>query len=116
MGNSLGDIDFEYIINISSVDPQVGSDLGGTVLTIIGENFCLDPLDNAVSLSNDENDIHLRCLILESTTTQITCVTPPLSSEIRDYTVFVTGKLLEEAKCTGDCSFVYELASTPSAE
>ena len=40
VGNSIGDIDFSYLISISGISPATGSDMGGTIITITGENFC----------------------------------------------------------------------------
>lgn len=43
--------DFEYIIPLTGVSPSSGSKLGGTLLTLNGDNFSTNKLDNAVFLS-----------------------------------------------------------------
>lgn len=38
---------------VTGVSPQSGSIYGGTLVTITGENFSNDPLDNPVKIGND---------------------------------------------------------------
>lgn len=55
--------------------PKTGSIYGGTVITITGENFSDDPLDNPVKIGEHY------CFVLTTNTTQITCKTDLLPNE-----------------------------------
>lgn len=56
-----------YEILVSSFYPVEGSDFGGTLITIEGNNFLPEIQDNAVFLSHNLEDIHLRCVIQTAT-------------------------------------------------
>lgn len=58
---------------IYSISPIIGSKLGGTVLTITGDNFSSMLKDNVIFLGDSDNII---CHILTSSHTQLTCLTP----------------------------------------
>lgn len=57
----------EIISKITGISPMVGSTLGGTLLTIDGENFSDDPYDNPVKVGDNY------CLVETTSPTQITC-------------------------------------------
>jgi hypothetical protein len=89
--------------------PKQGSIYGGTTITITGENFSNDPLDNPVKIGANY------CYVETSSPTQITCKTDLLHGEAPgDETFLVFLKTSEEAVCGGatGCIFTYV---TPSA-
>ena len=49
--------------SVTSVSPLTGSTLGGTLITITGENFSNDHLDNPVKIGDDY------CYVLSSSVT-----------------------------------------------
>jgi hypothetical protein len=70
--SSIGRIDktplaLEVYGKITGFSPASGSLLGGTLVTIDGENFSDNPLDNPVKVGNNY------CLVLTTSPTQITC-------------------------------------------
>lgn len=69
-----------------------------------------------MSKSISEN---LICTVIDSSATEITCVTPPITDE-DVYTgaldVVVQGKLIEEAVCTGTCNFEFTDGKTGSLD
>lgn len=94
---------FSYVIKVISVSPVVGSTMGGTELTITGENFCeANALDNNVFVTNGRENV--MCNILTANKNTITCVTGPMDSAFTDgveLDVVVQGKLIEDGTCTG---------------
>jgi hypothetical protein len=77
---------------VNSVSPLRGSKYGGTLITITGENFSEDPLDNPVTIGSDD------CYVITSTPTEITCRTDLLSDkETGGETLIVFLKTSEEA-------------------
>jgi hypothetical protein len=61
--------------SVTSISPLTGSKLGGTLITITGENFSNDHLDNPVKIGADY------CYVITSSPTQITCRTDLLASQ-----------------------------------
>lgn len=57
---------------ITSISPTSGSVYGGALVTITGENFSNEPLDNPVKIGDDF------CYVITSSPTEITCRTDPL--------------------------------------
>jgi hypothetical protein len=57
---------------INSISPTSGSIYGGALVTISGENFSDEPLDNPVKIGDDF------CYVITSSPTEITCRTDPL--------------------------------------
>lgn len=89
--------------------PKQGSVYGGTTITITGENFSNDPLDNPVKIGDNY------CYVETSTATQITCKTDLLHNEVPgDETFLVFLKTSEEAVCggAGGCYFTYVTPTT----
>ena len=87
----------------------MGSIYGGTTITITGENFSNDPLDNPVKIGGNY------CYVMTSSPTQITCKTDLLHGEaFGDEQLLVFLKTSEEALCGGvtGCFFTY---TTPLA-
>lgn len=107
---------FSYIIKVISVSPVVGSTMGGTELTITGENFCAASiLDNNVFISNGRENV--MCNILTANKNTITCMTGPMDPAFKDggeLDVVVQGKLIEEGTCTGTCKFTYKSVDMPA--
>lgn len=62
--------------SITSVSPLEGSIYGGTLVTITGENFSDEPLDNPVKIGNDY------CYVITSSPTEITCRTDLLHGKV----------------------------------
>jgi hypothetical protein len=54
---------------ILSVSPTIGSIYGGTLVTITGENFSDEPLDNPVTIGGHY------CYVITTSPTEITCRT-----------------------------------------
>jgi hypothetical protein len=52
VGYSDGNVDFSYIITLSSVSPSTGSSNGGSLVTLTGTNFSNSIADNAVFFTN----------------------------------------------------------------
>ena len=65
--------DFTYGTFITSVTPTSGSIFGGTVLTIIGENFSPTVLSNQAYVGK------AGCSVLTASTTMITCRTSSIA-------------------------------------
>ena len=88
---------------VTNITPLIGSMNGGTLVTITGTNFSIDPLDNPVKVGPNY------CNVITSTTTQITCrivdIVAPVALEKQVVLVFL--KASEEAKCVGTCLFDY---------
>lgn len=57
----------EVISKITGISPLSGSYLGGSLVTIDGENFSDDPYDNPVKVGDNY------CLVETTSPTQITC-------------------------------------------
>jgi hypothetical protein len=77
---------------ITSVTPQMGSLYGGTLVTIKGENFSNEPLDNPVKIGSHY------CYVITSTPSEITCRTDYLlDQESGDQLLLVFLKTSEEA-------------------
>jgi len=95
--------------SVTSISPTSGSLLGGTLITITGENFSDDPLDNPVQIDGKD------CAIESSSSTEIKCRTPaPSSSSDSTHSVLVFLKATEEAVCSGTCDFTYTSSKTPA--
>lgn len=54
---------------VTGVSPLTGSIYGGALVTITGENFSNDPLDNPVKIGNNY------CYVITTSPTEITCRT-----------------------------------------
>jgi hypothetical protein len=82
---------------VTSISPLTGSVYGGTLVTIEGENFSDNPLDNPVKIGADY------CYVQTTSTTQITCRTDMLSAQVaQDELVIVFLKTSEEAATPND--------------
>ena len=94
---------------ITAVSPSSGSALGGTLVTITGENFSNDASDNAVMIGD------ALCLVETSAPQQIVCriahrtVTDDFSTLYpANAPVSVFLRLGETAKCPSGCTFTFE--------
>lgn len=95
---------------MTSVSPLTGSKYGGTLITISGENFSNDPLDNPVMIGNQY------CYVQTSSPTEITCRTDLLTENgIGNQQVLVFLRTSEEAKTPDDEPINFTFA-TPLAE
>lgn len=95
--------------SVLTITPRQGSLEGGTLLTITGENFSNDALDNPVKVGDHY------CYVVTSTPTEITCrisITAGTTQTAETVEVIVFLKTSEEAVCaTGtDCNFAYQAA------
>ena len=86
-GNSVASpkeaVNFSYIIRVLSVSPSSGSPLGGTELTITGENFsAANKVDNNVFIEIDFRT-NVMCTVISATQTQIKCITPPAHPDFK---------------------------------
>jgi len=96
--------------SITSVSPTGGSKYGGALVTITGENFSTDPLDNPVKIGNNY------CYVITTNTTHITCRTDLLTANtVGDQLVIVFLKTSEEAATPNNDDIMFTYA-TPTAE
>jgi len=96
--------------SITSVSPLTGGKYGGALVTITGENFSNDPLDNPVKIGDNY------CYVLTTSTTQITCRTDLLTDNtVGEQLVIVFLKTSEEAATPNDDDIMFTYA-TPTAE
>lgn len=110
-----GRIDSDLLIlqvhgSVTGVSPLTGSKYGGALVTITGENFSDDPLDNPVMIGNNY------CYVQTTSATQITCRTDLLTDQaVQDELVIVFLKTSEEAATPNgdDIQFTY---ATPTTE
>jgi hypothetical protein len=89
---------------VTSVSPTSGSIYGGTLITIIGENFSDDVITyNPVKIGSEY------CYLLTTSTTEITCRTDFLTDQaVQDEFLIVFLKASEEAICDEIiCTFTY---------
>jgi len=108
--------DFQVEAKVTSFTPNSGSILGGTLITITGTNFGDDPQDNPVHINLGEYASHVKCLIISTSATKITCrVEESEFAQRRIQTRLEAGanpelvvflKASEEAKCD-DCSYTF---------
>jgi len=102
---------------ITNISPRSGSVLGGTIVTITGENFSEDPLNNPVTMNLEFAQI------ISSSETQIVARLPATEAfqhlESNPETVVVGLKTSEEAQCGGleemsenYCKFTFTDAET----
>ncbi|XP_035687261.1 fibrocystin-L-like isoform X2 [Branchiostoma floridae] len=107
--------------NIDSISPDVGSMVGGTLLTITGSGF------TSYGIEASDIDIRvgaLKCPITEHTYNQIVCETAPISQNKRSadsdikrdisITMSTGGGPVNFACSSGDCSFTYSESATPT--
>ena len=98
---------FSYKIVVTSLSISQGQIGGGYNLTVTGYNFATATGTNNVFIGNSKNSI---CSVLTSSPTEIVCRMPRMAE---DYTidtaleVVVTGRILEESVCEGNCTFFY---------
>ncbi|KAI8520654.1 Fibrocystin-L [Branchiostoma belcheri] len=111
---------FVLLPNVDSISPDVGSMVGGTLVTITGYGF--------TSPGIDASDIDIRvgalkCQIVELTYNQIVCETPSIrqnkreaSSDIERGIAIVmstSGGPVDIGCSSGDCAFTYSESATP---
>nr|XP_026692211.1 fibrocystin-L-like isoform X4 [Ciona intestinalis] len=97
---------FALVPNIKSVVPVSGSMQGGTKLTVTGFGFyTLTPL-NRVSISGTP------CMVQQSTSHQLTCVTSAVNQETSANITFSRSPYI--STCTGSCLFSYLASMTPT--
>ena len=107
VGKGVGRIDKEPLeLEVSACVEDIsnlrGSYLGGTLLTIDGENFSDDPLDNPVLVGGNW------CYVLASSPTQITCRIAETGTElVEDAQVIVYLRTSEAATMTSDDVFSF---------
>jgi hypothetical protein len=99
---------------VTGISPKQGSALGGTTVTITGENFSDDALDNPVMIGDSD------CLVQSTSATKIVCkiehrdAITDFSDYPKEGQVSVFLKLAETAACrTDSCKFTFE---EPKAE
>ena len=130
MGSSIGNVTFEYTLNIDSLHNSTsGSIGGGTVITILGVGFPEVPERDILNIANEfalmqfsnESEVNNNqtedfivllnssiCAVIESNYSYITCISGPHSAALVDVVVVVNGiiSVLEN-------SFKYSIYSTP---
>lgn len=98
---------FSYKIVVTGLSITQGHIGGGYNLTITGYNFATASGTNNVFIGDGMNSI---CSILSSTPTSIVCRMPRMLDSYTSGTpqgVVVTGRILEESVCEGNCTFTY---------
>ena len=104
-----GDLKMEIVVD--SVSGSSGSVEGGHLITISGQNFSAVPTDNQV-VFGDNSDM---CRIESATATEIKCRTmKPKEVLSGPQTVYVFGRITEEAICSGTCKYTFDSAKTPT--
>lgn len=102
---------FSYELIVDSISPISGGLGGGYDITITGRNF--GPADShTVFVGTAENMV---CTMKSATATTIVCTVPRIDSTYTPgsaVNVVVTGRLLEESICKGNCGFTYNAAVT----
>mmetsp|Transcript_24300 Transcript_24300/g.21475 ORF Transcript_24300/g.21475 Transcript_24300/m.21475 type:complete len:139 (-) Transcript_24300:337-753(-) len=106
--------DVELSLKVLSISPNVGSNAGGTLLTITGDHF-------SSTLEHNQVTIGVRnviCDIEDYDTTFIKCRTRANTvgyAEPQD--IHVLSRVSFEADCVaGDCTFEYQAAQTPEIQ
>jgi hypothetical protein len=99
---------------VTGFSPKQGSALGGTTVTITGENFSDNALDNPVMIGDSD------CLVQSTSATEIVCkiehrdAVEDFSDYPKEGQVSVFLRLGETAACrTDSCTFTFE---EPKAE
>lgn len=88
---------------ITGVTPLTGSLYGGALITITGENFSNEPLDNPVKIGSNY------CYVITSSPTEITCRTDLLLNQAaQDELLLVFLKTSEEAYSASEIYFTYQ--------
>lgn len=96
---------------VNSVSPLTGSKYGGALITITGENFSDDGLDNPVTIGDDD------CYVITSTPTEITCRTDLHSDKAAGDELFVVFlKTSEEAFNAPDGEDIMFTYAEPNVE
>jgi hypothetical protein len=106
------DSDFQLDVHgtVHSVTPLAGSKYGGALVTITGENFSDDPLDNPVKIGANY------CYVITTSPTEITCRTDMLHDQnTGSEMVLVFLKTSEEAQTLSGEDIMFEYR-TPSCE
>ena len=110
--SSSNSANFDYVFAVSSISPSSGSVLGGTLLTITGQQFLAGkPESHAVQFGSTTCDI-----VEVTSTTQMKCVTRPNadpSTTDVPLTAVVMTRFIAQATCTGTCTFKYDSSTTP---
>lgn len=119
--NKNGFSDYEIFINlgikVSSITPLIGSKNGGTILTIIGENFSSVKNQNQIIIGKNQD----MCVVTDTnkTKTMLKCRTNKPKSNT-DTTIIhdvkILGRIVEIAECNGTCKFEYSDNETPVIE
>lgn len=110
-----GRIDSDLLIldvhgTVTNVSPLSGSKYGGALVTITGENFSDNPLDNPVMIGGHY------CYVITTSPTEITCRTDLLTDQIsQDELVVVFLKTSEEAATPNDDDIMFTFG-TPASE
>ena len=107
--------DFIYEVAVTSVEPSLGSAIGGALVVIRGGGFNhLQPLSVTVLASG------LPCTVISVTSSEIICVSPAIIDAHVDFLTWSTGYeagglVVPGARCTSEaaCSFNYTAAATP---
>ena len=104
---------FSYDLAVTSTSPSIGSIYGGTIITILGNNFSPVMNQNQILIGNNNF-----CDIIFSNFTCILCQTRPAPSNLFDIsqTIMVTQRIQDNAVCkspTG-CSFRFVSSISPA--
>ena len=104
---------FELVLEINSISASTGSTNGGTLLTITGNGFSLNPVFMTIFISNSNNICEIQP---NPTSTSLTCITPPLGDLVAgtSYDLIMYGRLTDQATCNTNCKFTYSPTSTPT--
>ena len=75
--NGSDTIDITYVLVVESVGPWIGSSLGGSLLSLIGQGFCSSPVDVMITFPHPRvtscdvgyvNDTYMECRIASTST------------------------------------------------
>jgi hypothetical protein len=103
-------------VSITSVSPQFGSTVGGTILTIGGGIFSGELKQTLVYIGNEVDWV--LCDVLSSTASQVTCQTRVRDDDHGENVqpVTIATRIVEESLCpvAGNCQFTYHDDYTPT--
>ena len=103
---------FSYQIVVDSISPTTGTISGGYQLTITGKNFAPAKGSTQVFIGDGLGSL---CPITSISETQIKCRVPQMDSTYKSgdaQKILVTGRLIENSRCSSTCEFTYDTSST----
>jgi hypothetical protein len=109
--NANGDkYEVQYFPTITSIIPSFGSLVGGTLVTLRGYGFSMDPEDISISFGNK-----IQCRVITSTLEEIKCVTMQVANLTYTYNCSTGSGLSNCASCDSFLNRTVCVACNPSS-